>query len=131
MVKQLENILLLVEDKVRHLQRNRHKVLFTATLREMREKKEYAWIDEPLVHTLYKNKEPKLEQTTPQILFLTMPPHIIHHGATPNAQQQEPTRVVEFSYVSDLVAPAAGLGIPHHHQSVNGHGAAHQWTQAW
>jgi hypothetical protein len=39
MVKQLDTIVLLVQDKVKHLPRNRHNLLFAATLREMKEKK--------------------------------------------------------------------------------------------
>jgi hypothetical protein len=66
MVKQLDIIVLFVEDKVKHLTKNRHNLLFAATLREMEEKKEYAWLGEPLVHTLYKTKKPQREQTTPQ-----------------------------------------------------------------
>jgi hypothetical protein len=90
MVKQLDTFVLLVEDKVKHLPRNHHNLLFAATLREMKKKKEYAWLDAPLAHTLYKKKKPKREHATPQRLLLTTPPHTIRHGATPNAQQQQP-----------------------------------------
>jgi hypothetical protein len=38
-----------------------------------------------------------------------MPPKIIHHGATPNAQQQQPNRVGELSDISDIVAAATSL----------------------
>jgi hypothetical protein len=65
MVTQLDTIVLLVEDEVKNLPRNRHNLLFAATLREMEEKKEYTWFDEPLIHTLDKNKKPRGEQTTP------------------------------------------------------------------
>jgi hypothetical protein len=40
MVKQLYTIVLLVEDKVKHLLRSRQNLLFAAILREMKEKKE-------------------------------------------------------------------------------------------
>jgi hypothetical protein len=78
MVKQLDTIVLLDEDKVNHLPRNRHNILFTATLHKMKEKKEYDWLDDPFVHTLYKKNKPQREHATPQRLFLTMPPQIIH-----------------------------------------------------
>jgi hypothetical protein len=58
---------------------------------------------------LYKKKKPQREHATPQILFLTTPPQIIHHGAIPNAQQQQPNRVVELSDISDIVAAAASV----------------------
>jgi hypothetical protein len=109
MVKQLDTIVLLVEDKVNNLLRNRHNLIFAATLREMKEKKEYAWLDEPLVHTLYKKNKPQREHARLQILFLTTPPQIIRHGTAPNAQQQQPNRVVELLDISDIVAAAAIL----------------------
>jgi hypothetical protein len=109
MVKQLDTIGLLVEDKVKHLPRNRHNLLFTETLCKIKEKKEYAWIDEPLIHTLYKNKKPQREHPTPQRLFLTTPPQIIHNGATPNVQQQQSNRVVDLSDISNIIAAASSL----------------------
>jgi hypothetical protein len=75
----------------------------------MNEKKEYAWLDEPLMHTLYKKKKPQRENATRQRFISTTPPQIIRHGATPNVQQQQTNRGVELSDTINIVAAASSL----------------------